>query len=78
MKAAVNEVKKNMNVTAEVKEEYLMEVCRYGAAELHNIAAFMGGVASQEIIKLLTHQYIPLNNTLIFNGMNASSLQEKF
>jgi hypothetical protein len=46
---------------------------RFGAAELHNIASFMGGVASQEAIKLITHQYTPLNNTFLYNGMNSTS-----
>lgn len=27
------------------------------------------GVASQEVVKLVTHQYVPANNTLIYNGM---------
>jgi amyloid beta precursor protein binding protein 1 len=40
---------------------------------MHNIAAFIGGVASQEIIKLITHQYTPLNNTFIYNGMNSTT-----
>jgi len=31
----------------------------------------MGGIASQEIIKLLTRQYTPVNNTLIFDGIKA-------
>ena len=30
--------------------------------------SLIGGVASQEAIKAITHQYVPLNNTFIFNG----------
>jgi hypothetical protein len=33
------------------------------ACELHNIAGIVGGIAGQEIIKLVTHQYVPINNT---------------
>ncbi|GKB51982.1 hybrid signal transduction histidine kinase M, partial [Tanacetum coccineum] len=33
-------------------EDLINEMCRYGAAELHAVAAYVGGVASQEIIKL--------------------------
>lgn len=40
---------------------------------MHNIAAFMGGVASQEAIKVLTKQYIPLNQTFVFNGIESVS-----
>ncbi len=45
---------------------------RYGACELHNIAAFMGGVASQEVIKIITKQYVPVFHTLVFNGIQGS------
>jgi len=58
-----------------VKDEYLSELTRYGACELHNISSLMGGIISQEIIKLMTHQYVPLNNTFIFNGINATANQ---
>uniref|UniRef100_A0A8R1Y0Y6 NEDD8-activating enzyme E1 regulatory subunit n=1 Tax=Onchocerca volvulus TaxID=6282 RepID=A0A8R1Y0Y6_ONCVO len=44
------------------------EMCRYGASELHVIASLIGGIAAQEVIKLITHQYISLDNTLIFDG----------
>lgn len=36
------------------------------------MAAYLAGVASQEVIKLLTGQYVPLNNTLIFNGVTCT------
>lgn len=33
-------------------DELCNEMCRFGAAELHVVAAFVGGIASQEIIKV--------------------------
>lgn len=33
-------------------EDLINEMCRYGAAELHVVAAFVGGIASQEVIKV--------------------------
>lgn len=48
--------------------------CRYGGCELHSVAAFMGGVAAQEIIKLLTNQFVPINNTLIYNAIKQLSV----
>ena len=47
--------------------------CRYGASELHSIASYMGGVAAQEVIKVLTGQFVPINNTLIYNGFMQTS-----
>lgn len=33
-------------------EDLINEICRYGAAELHAVAAYIGGIASQEVIKV--------------------------
>lgn len=35
-----------------LSEDLINEMCRYGASELHAVAAFVGGVASQEVIKV--------------------------
>jgi len=57
-----------------VSDDHLAEMCRFGAAELHPIAALIGGVASQEAIKLITHQFVPLNNTFLYNGISCTSV----
>jgi NEDD8-activating enzyme E1 regulatory subunit len=49
--------------------EHAKEIVRYGACELHTTAAVVGGIASQEAVKAITHQYAPLNNTVIYNGI---------
>ncbi|CAH9121171.1 unnamed protein product [Cuscuta epithymum] len=54
-------------------EDLIHEMCRYGAAELHAVAAFIGGIASQEVIKLITRQFVPMRGTFIFNGINHKS-----
>ncbi|KAI3732498.1 hypothetical protein L1987_63703 [Smallanthus sonchifolius] len=54
-------------------EDLINEMCRYGAAELHAVAAYIGGVASQEIIKLITRQFVPMSGTFIFNGIDHKS-----
>ena len=30
-----------------MQDDYVMEMCRFGAGELHVVAAFMGGMAAQ-------------------------------
>ncbi|XP_019193637.1 PREDICTED: NEDD8-activating enzyme E1 regulatory subunit AXR1-like isoform X1 [Ipomoea nil] len=54
-------------------EDLINEMCRYGAAELHAVAAFIGGIASQEVIKLITRQFVPMPGTFIFNGIDHKS-----
>ena len=45
------------------------EITRYGAGIIQNVAAFIGGVAAQEASKIIVKQFVPLNNTLVFNGI---------
>ena len=37
---------------ATLTEDLINEMCRFGASELHAVAAFIGGIASQEVIKV--------------------------
>ncbi|ETV94811.1 hypothetical protein, variant [Aphanomyces invadans] len=48
-----------------------IETCRNSEVEIHNIAAILGGVGAQEAVKVITHQFMPLNNTYIFNGITG-------
>jgi len=54
---------------------HILEFARWGGSAMHNMGAVLGGVAAQEIIKGVTQQWEPLNNTWIFNGMDATSAQ---
>ena len=49
-----------------------LQICRYGGAELHSVAAFLGGVAAHEVIKLVTGQYVPLDNMVIYNAVTSN------
>lgn len=63
----------SVNVSG-ISEDYIGEVIRYGASELHLVAAIMGGMAAQEAIKLITAQFIPIQGTLLYNGMTGTSI----
>ena len=47
--------------------------CRYGACELHSVASFLAGAAAQEAVKLITGQFIPVNNTFIYNAIKQTT-----
>ncbi|KAI0874136.1 hypothetical protein GGS24DRAFT_490257 [Hypoxylon argillaceum] len=47
------------------------EVARAGGGELHNISALTGGMVAQEAIKIITKQYIPIDDTCIFDGISS-------
>lgn len=55
------------------KDDYVHEVCRFGGAELHSVSAFLGGLAAQETIKLVTNQYKPVHNTFIYDAVTSNS-----
>lgn len=52
-------------------EKVAQEVARAAGAELHNISAVTGGLVAQEMIKIVTKQYIPIDNTCIFDGIES-------
>ncbi|KAE8678407.1 NEDD8-activating enzyme E1 regulatory subunit [Hibiscus syriacus] len=54
-------------------EDLINEMCRFGAAELHAVAAVIGGIASQEVIKLITKQFVPMSGTSVFNAIDHRS-----
>jgi amyloid beta precursor protein binding protein 1 len=56
---------------AEVTRDHAVELARFAGCELHNTSAVIGGVGSQEAVKVITHQYVPINNTLVYNGIAA-------
>ncbi|KAL1220435.1 NEDD8-activating enzyme E1 regulatory subunit AXL [Cardamine amara subsp. amara] len=56
-----------------LEEGLCNEMCRFGASEIHVVASMLGGIASQEAIKLITKQFIPMPGTYIFNGIDHKS-----
>ena len=77
LKTCVGKIMAEYQMPASVvcKDDYIHEVCRYGGAELHAMASILGGCASQEVIKLVTSQYVPVNNLFIYNTMTSATLQ---
>jgi len=73
------DVMKNIANRLEMTEELIagglllpahaQEIVRYGAVEMHNISAIIGGISAQEVVKVVTHQYVPIDNTYIYNGI---------
>lgn len=58
-----------MHTEVDIKREHAVELVRYGAAEIHNMAAILGGIGAQEAVKIISHQYVPLNHTFMYNGI---------
>ncbi|EON60811.1 hypothetical protein W97_00020 [Coniosporium apollinis CBS 100218] len=50
---------------------YVQDIVRAGGGELHNIAALTGGMVAQEVIKVVTKQYVPVDNTCVFDGVGS-------
>jgi amyloid beta precursor protein binding protein 1 len=70
---ALQEVRAVLGLAGEGDSSCAEELVRAGACEPHVIAAFMGGLGSQMALKLLLHQYVPLNNSLLYNGYHCAS-----
>lgn len=46
---------------------------RAGGSELHNIASLSGGLIAQESIKIITGQFIPVDNVCLFDGVKSKT-----
>lgn len=71
IKSLVGKLLHDWGIAAPVTDELAHEICRYGGAEIHSISSFMGGCVAHEAIKLITKQYKPMNNTFIYDAVNA-------
>ena len=49
------------------------ELGRAAGSELHNISALTGGMVAQEVIKVITKQYIPVDNVCVFDGITSKT-----
>ncbi|KAH8365989.1 hypothetical protein KR093_007972 [Drosophila rubida] len=64
----------DLGLHVNISDDVLHEICRYGGAELHAVSAFIGGCAAQEVIKIITKQYKPIDNTFIYNAISTESV----
>lgn len=74
VKGHVHKLLQEWGLSQQVKDEFVHEMCHYGACEIPSVAALIGGVAAQEVIKVITGQFIPLNNTFIYNAIKQTSV----
>ncbi|CAG2119683.1 unnamed protein product [Medioppia subpectinata] len=71
LKSYLKEISNEFGSNSIIKDDLIHEICRYGGSQLHSISAFIAGCAAQEAIKILTSQYIPIDNTFVYNGMTC-------
>ncbi|CAG5094310.1 Oidioi.mRNA.OKI2018_I69.XSR.g13442.t1.cds [Oikopleura dioica] len=64
-----SKITKALDSSFQLKEDYIDEFLRICGLELNSIATYTGGLAAQETIKLITRQFIPIENTAIYNGI---------
>jgi NEDD8-activating enzyme E1 regulatory subunit len=64
----------NDKIDPEALNNMFAEIERVGGRELHNISSLTGGMVAQEAIKIITRQYVPVDNTCIFDGIRGSTL----
>lgn len=76
LKACFKEVLSEIGVSSSVagssRDDLIQGFVAFGGSEIHSISSFLGGIAGQEGIKLITSQFVPVNHTLIYNGITCS------
>lgn len=51
----------------------IQELLSHNTHGYHNLNSLMGGIVSQEVLKLVTSQYTPLDNLFVFDGVRSVS-----
>jgi NEDD8-activating enzyme E1 regulatory subunit len=78
IKSLATRLLNDWGVGSQLNDDLFHEICRYGGAEIHSISAFLGGCCAHEIIKLVTRQYKPFDNTIIYDGIKSQIVTYKF
>lgn len=60
---------KEIGISMPVPTDFFKELLRSKMGEFHPVASLFGGVCAHEVIKIITKQFIPVDNTVVFNGM---------
>lgn len=73
-KTCVHEYMMELHIPSSVvKDEFIHEFCRFGRSEIACVSGMVGGVVAQEAIKLITHQFVPFDNTLVYDAVKQST-----
>jgi NEDD8-activating enzyme E1 regulatory subunit len=73
IKSQAGKLLSEWGINQQLTDDLAHELCRYGGAEIHTVSAFMGGCVAQEIIKIITKQYKPVHNTLIYDAITSQT-----
>uniref|UniRef100_A0A669EIB7 NEDD8-activating enzyme E1 regulatory subunit n=1 Tax=Oreochromis niloticus TaxID=8128 RepID=A0A669EIB7_ORENI len=75
LKACVNSLLQEYSLNVNIKDDYIHEFfCIFGRYICSNLLlCFILGSAAQEAIKIISHQFVPFNNTFIYNAMSQTS-----
>ncbi|PKI82971.1 hypothetical protein MVES1_002962 [Malassezia vespertilionis] len=69
-KAYLDEVHFSLSLPDEARlQTACEELARSAHSDIATTAAFLGGIVAQEAIKILTIQYLPLDNALVYDGI---------
>lgn len=54
-------------------DKTIADIKRCEGAELHNTSSLTGGMVAQEAIKLITRQYVPVDGTVVWDGIRSKT-----
>ncbi|XP_014097757.1 nedd8-activating enzyme E1 regulatory subunit [Bactrocera oleae] len=73
LKTVASKMLSDWGVHASISDDLIHEICRYGGSEIHSISAFIGGCVAQEVIKIVTKQFKPIDNTFLYNAITSET-----
>lgn len=72
-----NKITNQLGISQSYSMDHFGELLRLNFNEVHVVASAMGGICAQEVIKIITKQYILLDNTFLYNAINQETTTVK-
>jgi amyloid beta precursor protein binding protein 1 len=75
LKSCLKEVLSSMGVSSSSsgsRDDLISSFVSFGGSQVHAVSSFVGGVVAQEVIKVLTKQFVPMDHTLIYDAITSS------
>lgn len=77
LKKLLSDVIQDIRCDVAVPLMYMEEILRCNVSEFHTTASILGGVCSQEVIKIITKQFVPIDDIFVYDGISQQTTSMK-
>lgn len=75
LKSCLKDVLSSMGISSPSsgsRDDLVSSFVSFGGSQVHAVSSFVGGIIGQEVIKMLTKQFVPIDHTVIYDAITSS------